>query len=567
MYQLGRSIDGEGQPLGDLPPHPLVIIDLKEVPDRGLKAAADHVAQQRGQGEHCLFYSPDEDLQSPRWDLLSSARRLRGVNKQVGFLLNAFGLVYDPVYGEEYFANAMGTALTAVIQKQGLEQLTYNRLVDLVGEVVSSKKKRIPNHLKETEVVVTSWRDARGLYDKIQRLRLLDKLATDTANPPDDCLNLQTVIEKGDVLYVHLGSTFMPNESWDIGRMLVFSLLKELVEQIWMGTGGIGDRRRCFLFMDEFQRLGAKNVVQRFEDARSSGLSFVLSHQTPKSLSKKDGELFEMVFQNCALRQAFSLEDLQLLDMLERLSGIKSLYLRNQSKAIGSSQSLAHSDSTTHGADETHSYRFDLAGLGDGSGVSYRHSTSRGSGETRTMATTETNSFGMQETKVPRFDSESARLCNASFPSSVIYVRDGGRGSLTPTEAIPRTVYNTFIGPEETRALPELGLKIRPREEPTDPAVEQPPEMPEKVVAKRKPAKTKKPHRTDLMRKQIAAAAQQLTGQLPQDRTLVFFARSRSIDTAAIIAKCEELGIELADGKDSVLSMADLETLAVAFAD
>jgi len=565
VEQLGAAFDSDGEPLGELPPHPLIIFDMKEIPDIGLKAAADRVAQSRGQGEHCLFYSPDEDFESPRWDLLSSARKLHGINKQVGFLLNGFGLVYDPVYGEEYFSNAMGTALTAVIQKNGLHTLSYNKLVDLVGEVVTAKKKRIPNKFKTDEVIVTSWRDARGLYDKIQRLRLLDKLATDSSVTPDNTLNLQQVIEQGQVLYVHLGSTFMPNESWDIGRMMVFSLLVELIEQIREGTGEIGKRRRCFLFIDEFQRLGVKNIVQRFEDARSLGLSFVLSHQTPKSLPKKDGDLFEIVFQNCAFRQAFSIEDLDLLQTLERLSGLKPLFLQSNSTTLGSSDTHSQADSITQSESVTETYKADVL-----DSVSYKQGTQTGQTTTNAHATNQSNSFGFQEQRVPRFDYEANRLANACFPSSVIYVRDGGRKSLTPTEAIPRHIYGMFSGPIEDRTLDELGFaKTTRNNEPQQdaPAETRDDSKPTSKPKKKEKKRAEKNNRGVAMRRQIAEASKKLSSEMPVDRTLLFFARSHSVDSEKLVAKCQELGIVLASGKDSIFTVEELKILVQHFGD
>ncbi len=564
VEQLGAAFDGDGKPLGELPSHPLIIFDMKEIPDIGLKAAADRVAQSRGQGEHCLFYSPDEDFESPRWDILSSARKLRGVNKQVGFLLNGFGLVYDPVYGEEYFTNAMGTALTAVIHTNGIHTLSYNRLVDLVGEVVTAKKKRISNKFKDDEVIVTSWRDARGLYDKIQRLRLLDKLATDSSVAPADTLNLQQVIEQGQVLYVHLGSTFMPNESWDIGRMMVFSLLAELIEQIRAGTGEIGKRRRCFLFVDEFQRLGVKNIVQRFEDARSLGLSFILSHQTPKSLPKKDGGLFEIVFQNCAFRQAFSIEDLDLLEMFEQLSGFKSAFLRSDSTTVGSNASRSQANSASQSEDVTETYRADTI-----DSISRKQGTQTGHAETNTQAQTHSNAFGLHEQRVPRFDYEANRLANACFPSSVIYVRDGGRGSLTPTEAIPRHIHGMFIGPQESRTLSELGFVLRSYEnEPQSVTpLERRGDSTPAAKLKKQAAKAKKKKRGEAMKRQIAEAAKKLAPEMPVDRTLLYFARLHGIDSVALVAKCKELKIELATGNDSIFTVEEMEVLAQHFGD
>jgi len=54
---------------------------------------------------------------------------------------------------------------------------------------------------------------------------------------------------------------------------------------------------------------------------------------------------------------------------------------------------------------------------------------------------------------------------------------------------------------------------------------------------------------------------------MPVDRTLLYFARSHGIDSATLVAKCKELKIELAAGKDLVFTVEELKILAQYFGD
>ncbi|MAT73479.1 MAG: hypothetical protein CMJ58_28690 [Planctomycetaceae bacterium] len=549
LEQLALPVDGRGESLGEAPPHPVLVVDLKEVPDAGLKAAADRVAQSRSQGPHALLYCADEGIESLPWDPLSVARLLRGVNQQAGFLLNSLGLVYDPVYGEEYFANAMRTALHAVLMQKSIEDLTFDDLVELVGELITTKTKRKPNLFKGNEAVATSWRDARGLYDKIQTLRHLDKLVTDTTDSSPNTLNLQELIQEGRVLYVHLGSTFMPQECWDIARMLVFSLVKLATDSNFSDRWRLGDKRRCFIFADEFQRMGVKNIVQRFEDARALGITFVLAHQSPKSLTKKDGELFEQIFQNTGYRQAFTVEDLELLERLQRFSGLKSQYLSTETATTGRQKGA----STTKTHAETTSYGETVNGLGFAS-TGWRAGSSDALAQGVSASAKSDRSFGIREEKVPRYDDEANHWVNKGFLRSVIYTRDGGRGSLTPTGAEPVRTLGMFHSPQESRSLAELGFVLAPRipVEPVEKAPALPAPVHERPVDKRA---------VDQMKARMDAARKALADQLPQPRVLETFARANRVSTDRVQMICVELGIPLLDGKQTVLSVAALNRL------
>lgn len=553
LEQLSLHQDGKGNSLGDLPPHPVIVIDLKESPDPGLKAAADRVAQARRLGEQCLLFSAKKRVESLRWDLLSEARKLDGIPEQSGFILNGFGLVYDPVYGEEYFANSMRTALNKVLESNGLESLTYNRLVELVGELISKKAARKPNLFKGTSEVATSWRDARGLYDKIQSLRHVDKIYSDSLEIAAGTLDLSEIIDEGQVLYVHLPSTFMPNDSWDIGRMLVFSLMAKSVDTIYTGTSPLGKKRRCFIFIDEFQRMGVKNIVQRFEDARALGLTFILSHQTPKSLPTKDGKLDELIFQNTAFRQAFTIEDLDLLQTFERLSGLKSHYLSNENRTINNQrgQTDTKSHAVSHGTMESENSK-GVTTWGTKHQVTdtTAHAVARSAGDGA--------NFGMSEQLVSRFDSEANRLSNSRFLSSIIYVRDGGRGSLTPTNAKPQTLLSLFTAEEELRTIAELGFVSKPKEV-------RPPSKVKTEKQKSPSSSSASAAEVEQMKKLIGEARRALVDEMPEDRTVEYFARSRKLSVEQVKAICVELGIAQPSGPETVLSVVEMKKLGEGF--
>lgn len=543
LEQLALPLDEAGVPLDNLAPHPVIIIDLKEVPDAGLKAAADRVAESRGQGSHCQLFSIDERIESFRWNPLAIAKTLSGINQQAGFLLNAFGLVYNPVYGEEYFANAMRTALHKVLETNSLESLTFDCLVELVGELVTAKKSRKSNLFKGTDTVATSWKDARGLYDKIQALRHLEQLVTDTNDHTPGMLDLQQSIEEGKVMYFHLGSTFTPQEAWDVGRLLVFTVVKYATDAVYSDQS-FAKERRCFIFMDEFQRMGVKNVVQRFEDARGLGITFVLAHQSPKSLPDKDGNLFDTILQNTAYRQAFTVEDLDLLTRLQRFSGLKSEWRRNENSTTsnqrGVTDSAGHVDGVSYGEGVNSLGLENLRWQ-----VSHSDSTARAvSGQAGSS-----RSQGISEEKVPRYDDEVNRWVNANFLASVIYVRDGGRGCITPTRAIPRLTRGMFWSEGETRSLAELGFVVK-----------QPQQQPKKSSKPRvkppAPPTYDARSRDHEMKSLIREAAKKLGDEIPQNRVLETVARSNHAGVEKVLAICGELGIAVSNGKDFVLPYA-----------
>lgn len=553
LEQLASPFDADGVPLGDLPPHPVVIFDLKETPDEELLASAHRVAQQRGQGDRCLFYSANPEYESMRWNPLSVARSLFGVNQQAGFLMNSLGLVYDPTYGEEYFSGAMRTALLAVLKKNGLDAISFDHLVELVGEIITSKSKRKPNRTKSLADVATSWKDARGLHDKILPLSLVDKLQTDTSQPTEDTLDLSRVVKEGQVLYCHLGSTFQAMESWDVARLLIFSLVRIATMEKIHDRFGFGRRRRLFIFADEFQRIGAKNIVQRFEDVRGYGISLILAHQTRNSLPEAGADLFEIVFQNTAYRQAFTVEDMLLLDRLERLSGLKVEQKFERKVAFGTQANST--DTASQGGSHSWGYSVNDFGIGTSSeqvGVNWNDAHAAGRGQSSNR------SFGIREEKVARYDAETNAWVNGTPLGSVIYARDAGSDSFTPTGGRPTLTRSLFFREQETRSYAELGVVVRDPEEfreKTEPSEARPSEPPTTYTKKNDP-----------MKRLIRDLADELADEMPECRVVKSFARKHQVSLKEIEPVCSELGFELTDGNDTVLPYAVLKELEKRFA-
>src|SRR5262249_53206428 len=117
-----------------------------------------------------------------------------------------------------------------------------------------------------------------------------------------------------------------------------------------------GRRIQCYVFIDEFQRIAARNIAQILQDARSYGLSLILAHQNSYDLKLRDVDLRPTVLGNTRLKLFFSSMTPDEIEWLEAVSG-ERLETIESSSQMHSVQSAPVSENTSESRGTTQTWR------------------------------------------------------------------------------------------------------------------------------------------------------------------------------------------------------------------
>lgn len=389
----------------------ILIIDMKPTGDTFLRALAED--QARDQGRKFRFFSTAPDLKSVQFDPFTLLRLTPYPLERVEMLLKAFSLIYPEGYGSDFFTNEQRRVLTQVMYES--RPRNFTEFVNFVRETVNK----------------TGNTDARGLYSALVGIQRALHLNTDSvAVPPDEELDFDRFLQDGEIAYVHLDSrgTYMLGR--DVGKLMLFTLLKIATERYKRR-----ETRQAFVFIDEFQRLAAANIVEMLEDARSAGVAFVLAHQSAAALETRDRDLYASLFENCSFKQCLTLENQRVIDLFTLISGQTTERVKGGSKGWSSgSQSMnSWSKGSLSGSSKGHSVASD-GSFSDMTSTSESTTDSAGGGTSRSDGTSGSETW--EDTLRPGLTPELIAAVNNVDLLSLVHVKGATKG-VTPTGGVP----------------------------------------------------------------------------------------------------------------------------------
>ena len=298
LIQLIRgNLTADGTPA---PPAPIVIIDLKGDP------ALFHTArlEARARGQRFLFFTPEKGKTSYHFNPFSGFQSpSRTFIQLCQLFLDSLSLNHGEGYGRSYYSRRSRQALFDALNHPSAPQ-TFPELFEVLTEMSAREEYR-----DSYEVLSTI--HALAQYPTLVTTSAQDRAAAGTT------INMQTVIEESQVVYFWLPSAIESITSREIGKLALFTLLSAAIDRQLEGRG----TKQAWLFIDEFQRLAGENFRIVLEQARSFGLSAILSNQTLSDLKNRDFDLRPTILTNTRVRMHFSLNDPAEIETLSRLSG------------------------------------------------------------------------------------------------------------------------------------------------------------------------------------------------------------------------------------------------------
>lgn len=403
-------------------PPPILIVDLKQNGDRYLRSLARQIAESRGQP--LRFFSVDPDYESLSFDPFYCIRSVAYPLKRSELFLKALSMIYPEGYGADFFTDE---------QRTQLNEILYHDRPTTMNEVIA--------FIRHATTGASGNKDARGLYSALQALEYAKNVHTDGAPlGRDRLIDFDRFYEEREVLYVHLDSRALSLLSGDVGKLILFCLLETAAQR-----EKDGKRTQCFVAVDEFHRLAARNVVEMLEDARSAGVGFILAHQSSSSLKTLDADLYGNVFENTSFKQCLTLEDPRVIDLFKTIAG------RTTERKLGGSTSKSHSKGTTSSfssssgtsSGTSESTPSTLIGFNTyTTSESRSHSSGSSSGTSEAHGASETQSW--EDEKIPALTPEMIVLVNDTNLMSLMHVKGTGGRCLTPTGGAPLLVQGLY---------------------------------------------------------------------------------------------------------------------------
>lgn len=427
-------------------PPPMLIVDLKQNGDRYLRALATQIADARGQA--LRFFSVDPEYEGLCFDPFFCIRSVAYPLKRSEFFLKALSMVYPEGYGSDFFTDEQRTQLNEILYND--RPSTMDEMIDFIRHATTGKSGN---------------KDARGLYSALQALQYAKNVHTNGAPiGRDQLIDFERFYEDREILYVHLDSRALSLLSADVGKLILFCLLETASRREKEGR-----RTQCFVAVDEFHRLAARNVVEMLEDARSAGVGFILAHQSSSSLKTRDTDLYGNVFENTSFKQCLTLEDPRVIELFQTIAGRTVEYKHGGSTSESHSKGTSSSSSNTYGSSSGVSTTTSMGILdakpdsrtgSDSSSSSF--GTSQGTNESRGQS----QSKSWEEEKISALTPEMIAAVNDTNLLSLMHIKGTGGRCLTPTGGRPVLVQGLY--PFTERCADDMTRELWPSRKITD---------------------------------------------------------------------------------------------------
>jgi len=426
-------------------PPPILIVDLKQNGDRYLRSLARQIAESRGQP--LRFFSVDPDYDSLSFDPFYCIRSVAYPLKRGELFLKALSMIYPEGYGSDFFTDEQRTQLNEILYHE--RPTTMDEMIAFIRHATTGKSGN---------------KDARGLYSALQALEYAKNIHTNGAPlGRDRLIDFDRFYDEREVLYVHLDSRALSLLSGDVGKLILFCLLETASRREKEGR-----RTQCFVAVDEFHRLAARNVVEMLEDARSAGVGFVLAHQSSSTMKTRDADLYGSLFENTSFKQCLTLEDPRVIELFKLISGRIAERRKGGSTTRAHSTSTSLSNSSSLSSSQTNSQTSGSSPLSPttfSTGTSSGSSSGSSSGNSESDSTSETDTW--QEELVPALTPEMITVVNDTNLMSLMHVKGTGGRCLTPTGGIPVLVQGLY--PFDLQTAGDMGREPWPQRQIDDP--------------------------------------------------------------------------------------------------
>ncbi len=251
----------------------------------------------------------------------------------LGVLLQSLNLHHGDEYGRAYFGKAVRILLRAAYlatmpsgaSRRGFDPHARFHRAERIESFWD-----LDDILRELAKNSAEYEAAKHLGMLVQSLCDFDQLNLTAARAPNEAavqhaISMPEVIEKKQVVYFHLVGTMDAASVGEIARLALFATNAAAVQY----RDRTNQRPKVYFIADEAQCLIAKNVDTVLQQARDSGLAFLLAHQSLSQLSLPGGvDLAQQVTNSTCIKRYHSARDPAMQRYIAEISGTTKYYQR-----------------------------------------------------------------------------------------------------------------------------------------------------------------------------------------------------------------------------------------------
>jgi TraM recognition site of TraD and TraG/Helicase HerA, central domain len=288
----------------------VIVIDLKaDSPE--LYYAAHSAVNSFRPGTRMQLFSLENGTQTQLFNpFLTSGWTKLGILERADILNTCCGLSYGFDYGPSFFTSCNSAVLRAA-NLANPDALSFRDLNDEIRRMLSGSPSELSPELRKAGLHATEVIGRLACYDSLN-------LTPNSAAPQclDNRIELADYFHQPQVGYFRLPSTTSSIGAPSIARMILYYLIV---------AGRMTERKKnsVHVIIDEFQRVSAESLDQILQMARSHKISMVLANQSLSDLRVNNASVYQAVFGNCAIRQWFSVNSADDIDILGKLMGTR----------------------------------------------------------------------------------------------------------------------------------------------------------------------------------------------------------------------------------------------------
>ncbi len=286
-------------------PNPTIIIDLKG--DPALFHSVKHETEAKGR--KFLFFTPEKGRASYCFNPFDDFNTQNRTEIQLcHLLLDALSLNHGEGYGRTYYSRRNRQLLLDALNHPNKPK-TFDELYTTLEQLLSARQGR--------------YDDAFELVATVQALSQYPQLVISGNQPPspDHTIHMPKVLEENQVVYFWLPALVESISAAEIAKLAVYALINAAIDRQYQNK----ENRQVYLVIDEFQRMAGENFRIILEQARSFGISVILSNQSLADLKLPTADLRPTVRTNTRVKMFFSVAEPNDIRMLSDLSGEDAL--------------------------------------------------------------------------------------------------------------------------------------------------------------------------------------------------------------------------------------------------
>lgn len=242
--------------------------------------------------------------------LMQSHNQFLSVEQLAQELLQGLALDYGLGYGASYFTAMNETVMTNIVGATGAR--SFRELNERLND-----RRWYADRWHDDD-----WKQARHLVALVKKLagspslNLVPGMYPDQPEVHEQAIDVANLLEEPQVVYLSLRSPLEAANAPTIARLFLWTMFTAAAHQPQ-------DQNRVYFFIDEMQQIVGDGIKLIFEQFRDLGGTIIGAHQTAGQLRRQGTDLGDTIDSCTAIKQVFRASDLNSLDRIEKLSGVR----------------------------------------------------------------------------------------------------------------------------------------------------------------------------------------------------------------------------------------------------